>query len=68
MSRGKQVEAARGVVHVKQRLAQVANLEAVLGEVVLLKGLKAGVREVTLWVQVSADFSNIKVLKKGMHS
>lgn len=65
MSWSKEVEAARGVVNVKQRLAQVADLEAILGEVILLKGLKPSIRKVTLWVQVCADFSHIKILKKN---
>lgn len=65
MSWSEEVEAARGVVYIKQRLAQVANLKTILGEVVLLKGLKACVWEVTLWVQVRANFSHIEVLKKG---
>lgn len=66
MSWSEEVEAARGVVYIKQRLAQVANLKTILGEVVLLKGLKACVWEVTLWVQVRANFSHIEVLKKGI--
>lgn len=64
MSWGEKVEAARCVVNVKQWLAQITDLEAILGEVVLLKGLKSSIWEVTLWVQVRADFSHIKVLKK----
>lgn len=51
------------MINIKQRLTQVADLEAILGEVVLLKGLKPSIRKVTLWVQVCADFSHIKVLK-----
>lgn len=64
MSWSEKVEAARGVVNIKKRLAQVADLKAVFGEVVLLEGFKPSVREVTLWVQVCADFSHIKILRK----
>jgi hypothetical protein len=62
LPRRQEVEPGGRVVHVEEGLLAALDLNAVLLEVVFVERLVLGARERRLWVQVSADFSNVEVL------
>lgn len=64
MSWCQKVETTWCVINIKQWLRQITNLKAILSQIVFLKSLKSSIWEVTLWVEVSADFCHIEVLKE----